>query len=244
MIEKNRRRFYEYSWNPWYGHGVVTVSKTFFKQPLLLSQPLLVLVCRHTCFFCPQSDEWRTKAWKIIKATPQLQYQIITRQPDRIKACLPPNWGNTGRNNIWLGVGATTEEETYYRVKELLKVPARVRFLSAEPLKENIVSARTAPLLKELDWVTVSGHASYKLSDICFPIDVAWPSDIAELCKQSGIPLFVKQLGNEFSKKMGYRDPYGFDITEWPEQLQVRKLPQYYYDYIKLSSPPIQLKLL
>ena len=54
-------------------------------------------------FFLVEVDPWRAEAWNVIRQTPQHQWQILTKHPERIKGCLPPDWGEFGYPNVWLG---------------------------------------------------------------------------------------------------------------------------------------------
>src|ERR1700761_9152752 len=105
------------SWNPWQGCRKVSAgckfcymfrekekygqngsrivrSKTTFTAPLKWKDPSLVFTCSWSDFFIEEADEWRQEAWDIIKATPHLTYQILTKRPERIGMCLPADWGN------------------------------------------------------------------------------------------------------------------------------------------------------
>jgi protein gp37 len=85
----------------------------------------------------PTIDEERLKLWPLIRLTPFLDWQLLTKRADRIASCLPDDWGN-GWPNVWLGVTAENQEYAERRIPELLKVPAVVRFVSAEPLLGDI----------------------------------------------------------------------------------------------------------
>lgn len=78
-------------------------------------------------------DEWRQDAWKLISATAELDWLILTKRPQNISKMLPPDWGD-GYENVWLGTTVETQEEADRRIPRLLAVPARVRFLSCEPM--------------------------------------------------------------------------------------------------------------
>lgn len=148
-----------HSWNPWQGCEAVSdgctncYAKTqaerwgrdfadvhrsapaTFRAPLSKkwSEPAFVFTCSISDFFHNDADAWRPEAWEIIKATPWLTYQILTKRHGRIASHLPPDWGE-GYPNVWLGVSAENQEWADRRIPVLLKVPARKRFVSAEPL--------------------------------------------------------------------------------------------------------------
>src|SRR5690242_8610940 len=59
----------------------------------------LVFTCSMSDFFHEGADEWRAEAWALIKATRNLEYQILTKRPERILSNLPPDWGRKGYPN-------------------------------------------------------------------------------------------------------------------------------------------------
>jgi protein gp37 len=76
---------------------------------------------------------WRTDLFRLIRDTPNLDWQLLTKRPQNIANMLPPDWGTAGYPNVWLG--ATTEDEKHYRMRwpVLARVPAVVHFISYEP---------------------------------------------------------------------------------------------------------------
>lgn len=100
----------------------------------------LVFVCSWSDFFHEEADSWRADAWDVIRRTPESTYQILTSRPERILECLPPDWG-AGWPNVWMG--ATIGNRRFVHRADLLrKVPAVVRFVSAEPLLGPLVWLR------------------------------------------------------------------------------------------------------
>lgn len=146
----------EATWNPWhgcrkvspgckycymyrdkdrYGQDPTTVlrSKNNFNQPLKMKEPALIFTCSWSDWFIEEADAWRDEAWAIIKATPQHTYQILTKRPERIRHCLPADWGE-GYPNVWLGTSVEDQEQANKRIPHLLMNDAVVHFVSAEPL--------------------------------------------------------------------------------------------------------------
>ena len=148
-----------YSWNPWRGchkvsqgcqncymfreqrrwgndPNIVVRSKTTFNDPLKWKDPSMVFVNSWSDFFIEEADEWRDEAWDIIRQTPHLTYQILTKRPERIRYCLPIDWED-GWDNVWLGVSVETSEQMD-RGWRLMDLPAKIRFISAEPLIDRL----------------------------------------------------------------------------------------------------------
>lgn len=84
--------------------------------------------------FDNQAEEmWRADLWQLIEATPHLDWLLLTKRPQNVQNMLPTGWGD-GWPNVWLGTTVENQTEADRRIPHLLKVPAKVRFLSCEPL--------------------------------------------------------------------------------------------------------------
>ena len=116
---------------------VMRTKDATFNQALSWKEQKKIFTCSWSDFFIEQADQWRDDAWKIIKSTPQHKWQILTKRPERIKQCLPKDW-NDGYDNVWLGVSVENQDMANLRIPILLEVPAKVRFLSCEPLLEPV----------------------------------------------------------------------------------------------------------
>src|SRR4030066_1119182 len=100
------------------------------KQAMVDGQKKMVFTCSYSDFFIDCADSWRDEAWNIIRRTPHLIYQILTKRIERVKDCLPPDWPLP---NAWLGVTAENQEMADKRIPLLLQPPATLRFVSVEP---------------------------------------------------------------------------------------------------------------
>jgi len=108
-------------------------------------------------FFHAGADGWREQAWDVIRRTPHLIYLVLTKRPELIAKRLPMDWGD-GWPNVWLGVSSGSRM-TLNKMDSLRTVPVHakaVRFLSAEPLLEDI-SAEID--LSGFGWVIVGGES-------------------------------------------------------------------------------------
>lgn len=82
---------------------------------------------------------WRARLGQLILATPHLDWLLLTKRPENVYRMLPDFWVNFSEpygmpGNVWLGTSVENQEMADRRIPELLKVPARLRFLSVEPL--------------------------------------------------------------------------------------------------------------
>lgn len=78
-------------------------------------------------------QEWRDDLWELIRLTPCLRWMLLTKRPQNIFDMLPGDWGR-GYPNVALGTTVENQEEANRRIRPLLSVPARLHFLSMEPL--------------------------------------------------------------------------------------------------------------
>ncbi len=142
-----------------------------------------VFTCSWSDWFIEETDEWRPEAWNIIRACPNLDFQILTKRPERIMRNLPRDWG-TGYRNVWLGV-SVEGPRFLWRIDLLRRVPSRVRFVSAEPL--------LAPLrnmdLTGIHQVIVGGESGPGFRSM--PHE--WPREILAQCRAAGCAFFFKQ---------------------------------------------------
>jgi protein gp37 len=123
-------------------------GKTTFDEPLKWARgvglerneagekivPHFIFTCSWSDWFIEEADAWRPEAWRIIRATPEFTYLILTKRPWRIADRLPPDWGKSGYPNVWLGVSAENQKYAEQRIPFLLREPAAKKFLSLEPL--------------------------------------------------------------------------------------------------------------
>lgn len=150
-----------------------------------------------------------------------LRHEAQGRQRD----LLPPDVDSRLiRPNLWLGT-SIENRSVLHRIDALRAVPAAVRFLSVEPLLEDL-----GPInLAGISWIIVGGESGPHAR----PCDVEWIRSIVRQCREAGVPVFVKQLGarpesNSWAGSLrlpGLSDKKGGDMEEWPEDLRIREVP-------------------
>ena len=126
--------------------------------------------------------------------------------------------------NVWLGVSVEDQVWADRRIPDLLSTPAAVRFLSCEPLLEQ-VALSTQFADGDIHWVIVGGESG----PLARPLHVEWVRNIVATCKTYRVPVFVKQLGANVvqeGRPLKLRDKKGGDSAEWPEDLRVRQMPE------------------
>lgn len=139
----------------------------------------------------------RRELWAIIRATPHLDWLLLTKRPSMMRLWMSM-FGCP--ENVWAGVTVEDQHRANERIPILLRVPARVRFLSVEPLLGPVdifgahtVAARTVgPKPADLiHWVIVGGESGPKAR----VMQPEWACSIRDQCQRAGVPFFFKQWG-------------------------------------------------
>lgn len=191
---------------------VVRSKPATFNSPLKWANPQRVFTCSWSDFFIEQADEWRGEAWDIIRRTPHLTYQVLTKRPENIKDRLPEDWGK-GWPNVWLGVSVESPDY-YHRIITLSDIPAWVRFVSYEPA---LAVVDFAPSLATgwVDWLIAGGESGSNPR----PASLDWFRQAQYDCARFRVPFFLKQLGG--SRKIdgawGGRLLDGVEYSEFPQ---------------------------
>lgn len=162
----------------------LTLHEDDLKEPFQWTKP-------HNIFVCSMSDifhenvpfEFVDKIMDTIELTPQHRYQILTKRAERMEEYF------TTRNipqNVWLGV--TVEcKSTRFRIDHLRRLDASVKFLSCEPLIEDLGEID----LNGIDWVIVGGESGPKAR----PMKSEWVVSIKQQVETQGAAFFFKQWG-------------------------------------------------
>lgn len=162
----------------------LTLHEEKLLEPLLWKKP-------HTIFVCSMSDLFHNdvpfkfidKVMNIIKQTPQHRYQILTKRTERMNDYFSRR---EIPNNAWLG--ATVENKSSKNRIDMLKnLDAPIRFLSCEPLLEDLGKLE----LKHIDWVIVGGESGVSAR----PMLSEWVLSIKEQCEKQETAFFFKQWG-------------------------------------------------
>lgn len=146
----------------------------------------------------------RDRLWALIRVTPHLDWQILTKRIGNAKRMLPEDWGN-GYPNVWIGASIVNQEEADRDIPKLIKIHAAKRFLSMEPLlghvdltahlpdanAETHTMAYITHVYGGIDWVIVGGESGANAR----PMHPEWARSIRDQCKARHIHFFFKQWG-------------------------------------------------
>jgi protein gp37 len=169
--------------------------------------------------------EWRNDLWKLIRATPRLDWLLLTKRIGNVYGMLPVDWEDGwAYPNVWLGISVVNQEEADRDIPKLLAVPAQTRFLSCEPLLGPIsfvgrwVGHTNAAMhenwLEALDWVIVGGESGGNAR----PMNPEWAGNLIAQCQAVETAAFFKQ-----GSQANWYDFKNFNI--FPKSLQVRQWP-------------------
>jgi len=164
--------------------------------------------------FHPQLDEPRARLWALVEATPYLDWQLLTKRPMNILRMVPESWRAGLPANVWIGTSVEDQERANLRIPHLLRVPARVRFLSCEPL---LGPVDLTPWLDALHWVITGGESGPHAR----PLDPDWVQGLRDQCQAGDMALFHKQWGGR-TPKAGGRDLDGRTWDQFPAALAAR----------------------
>lgn len=126
------------------------------------------------------------RVFETIRATPQHTYQVLTKRASRMRMYFSSN-GRTVPPNAWLGVSVENKKHGLPRIEELRKIEASIRFLSVEPLLEDLGQLD----LLGIHWVIVGGESGPKARAMKYE----WAESIRKQCIRRKVPFFFKQWG-------------------------------------------------
>jgi protein gp37 len=152
------------------------------------------------------AEAWRIRLWNLIAETPHLDWLLLTKRIGNAAKMLLPG---DPLPNVWLGISVVNQEEADRDIPKLLATPARIRFLSMEPLlmpvdltrdvewfQGYLVNAYGDGMLGDvweggIDWVIVGGESGSNAR----PMHPDWARSIRDQCRIAGVPIFFKQWG-------------------------------------------------
>lgn len=180
--------------------------------PLRWRRPRTIFVnSMSDLFHAAVPEDYLQLVFDVMRRTPQHTYQILTKRAERLARVAPRlHWPE----NVWMGV--SVESARYaWRIDFLRRVPAVVRFISAEPL----LAPLPALNLAGIHWLIAGGESQSG----CRPADVDWFRDLRDQCDAAGVAFFLKQLGGHPSKRGG--ESARVDGRRWVELPSLKREP-------------------
>ena len=180
---------------PNYSNGFrLSLHENVVELPLRWLKPQTIFVNSMSDLFHRDVPvEFIQKVFDIMRSAHWHQFQILTKRSDRL---VELDEVLTWTPNIWMGV-SVEDRDHKFRIDDLRKTHAQVKFLSLEPL----LGPLTPMNLRGVDWVIVGGESGPKAR----PLDPKWVTDISDDCLKKEVPFFFKQWGGVQKKKNGRR---------------------------------------
>lgn len=133
-------------------------------------------------------DSMRTELFNLISECRNLDWLLLTKRPEKIRGMVPSGWLSEWPEHVWIGTSAGTQDTAVERLPELLQIPAKIRFVSAEPL---LGPVDLTPWLGEISWVIGGGESGISAR----PMDAAWIRSLRDETKRANQAFFFKQWG-------------------------------------------------
>lgn len=231
-------------------------AESTWKEPLRWNRLAKQAGERHRVFCASLADVFeprtdlaapRARLARLIEATPHLDWLLLTKRPESMAqlAREEMGWPGAWPDNVWAGTTVEHQAAAAERIPHLLRVPARVRFLSCEPMLEEVnltgdfggndyLGDAYDDDAEEsgISWVIVGGESGHRAR----LFDLAWARSIRNQCRAAGVPFFMKQLGAnawhgppELRAQFRTKHPAGADPEEWcgsAENLRVQEFPR------------------
>lgn len=202
-------------WGPGKPRRTWPHNSKHWKEPETWNKEAIEAHERRRCF-CGSMCDWAEDEvpkeeldylWPLIKKTPFLDWLLLTKRPEDMSKRLPTDWWEFKEYegqpipirypNVWLGT--SIENKDYiWRAEELIKVPAIVHFISAEPL---LGSLKELPLT-HLEWCIVGGESGADFREM----NMEWARELQVMCAKAKIAYFFKQSSGRFSGMNPYLD--------------------------------------
>lgn len=162
--------------------------------PLSWRKPRLVFVNSMSDLFQDSVPfDYIERIWQVMEQSKIHTFQVLTKQPDRMAEFLKQR-GKRALSNVWLGT-SVEDRDVAYRIAQLKKCRASVRFISFEPLIGDVGKVN----LSDIHWAIVGGESGPSAR----PLDAEWVERIFEQCEKYEVPFFFKQWGGVNKKKTG-----------------------------------------
>ncbi|MEP7011840.1 MAG: phage Gp37/Gp68 family protein [Acidobacteriota bacterium] len=186
---------------------------TKLSQPLLWKRPRKIFVNSMSDLFHERvPDEYIVSVARVMQLAHWHTYQVLTKRSERLSSLLTSKLRFAAQlPHVWWGVSVENQKQGLPRVDHLRNAPAKLKFLSVEPLLEAL-----GPFdLTGIDWVIVGGESGAKAR----PVKEEWILEVLEQCRHAKVPFFFKQWGGRQKSKTG-RILQGRTYDEFPKPLK------------------------
>jgi len=159
-------------------------------DPLRWASAKMIFVNSMSDLFHPKvPQEYIGQVARVMQAADWHTFQVLTKRPERMSKLLNGTLKKAAQaENIWWGVSVENRKHGLPRLTILKESPAKVKFLSVEPLLEDLGPNLD---LSGIDWVIVGGESGPGAR----PIQESWVLRLRDQCAEQGVPFFFKQWG-------------------------------------------------
>jgi len=163
----------------------LTLHPQRLNEPIFRKKPSMYFVNSMSDIFHEDIPfDYIDKVFDTIRQTPQHIYQVLTKRPQIMKEYFSTREVPA---HAWIGVSVEDKKYGVPRIDILREIKASVKFLSVEPLLEDLEDIN----LENIDWVIVGGESGAKAR----AMQVEWVANIQQQCKIFSVPFFFKQWG-------------------------------------------------
>ena len=181
-------------------------------DPLRWRAPRMIFVNSMSDLFHEEvPDDYIAKVARVMTLANWHTYQVLTKRAARMGQLLASKLRFAAEQpNIWWGVSVDDRRHGLPRVDRLRESPAQVRFLSIEPLLEDLGQVN----LRNINWVIVGGESGPGAR----PMEAEWVRSLRDQCRKEGVAFFFKQWGGVRKKQNG-RQLDGLTYDEFPDRI-------------------------
>ena len=230
--------------NPHWGKNAprMLLSDTYWKQPLKWNKEAESIGIKRKVFCSSMGDVFedneivdsqRLRLWDLIRQTPNLIWQILTKRPERIIDHLPEFWDEI-RSRVWLGTSIGSQQSIERLAALITPIQSGIKFISLEPLHGEIMLPfndfvdNGHKVCDLIDWVIVGGESGNETGKYRYRrCELQWIERIVSDCQDQNIPVWVKQMGTHLAKELKLKHRHGADISEFPAHLQIQQFPNF-----------------
>lgn len=153
-----------------------------------------IRICMTSDFFLKEADEWRGEAWDIIKERSDVKFFLLTKRPQRVRECLPNDWGD-GWENVFLNVTCENQQRADERIPLLLALPFKHKGIMCAPLIGEITISQYLAA-NQIEQVLCGGE-NY---DGARPCDYEWVKQLRKECEAHDVTFCFIETGTHFIK--------------------------------------------
>lgn len=212
-------------WNPWHGcvkesegcencymyyldrkrnaDGRIVYKTNNFNYPLQrkrgggykIQSGELIRVCMTSDFFLDEADKWRPEAWRMMRERSDVIFFLLTKRPERVAECLPPDWSD-GWDNIFFNVTCENQRRADERIPFVLDLPFKHKGIMTAPLI-GLVEISEYLATGQIEQV-IAGGENY---DGARPCNFDWVKSLSAQCKRHDVKFCFIETGTLFIKE-------------------------------------------